>query len=355
MDRHLRGWTLFVAIILFFLLSAGSFASSTGSTGNNSRPKKSDCLFGSHRLQERLGSGAYADVFWAHKRTIDGFDEPVVIKILKGYQKAHPDEPNPLWVRRFLHEYNLLQRLQSPLNQHPHIIQVQDMGHTILHQPDGSELHRYFMTFEPFKARSLRDILDEATEPLDLIPAVRIALQMAKGIIDIFDSGITHRDIKAQNTLVKRDLMGLHVKLMDFGLARKISGDPFTQQDQKYVLGTPHYMAAELLQDRKHLGNIQTDLFALGVTMYLMLTLEYPFAGSSSFGVHNSILRGQYSPLLVYRRDVPEKLTAIITKLLSSDEIRYENPNQLISDLEEVLRIIDPTVRFVVREEGVED
>ncbi len=171
--------------------------------------------------------------------------------------------------------------------------------------------------------------LDKKIErgPLKLDEALDIAQQIAKGLEAACEKGVVHRDIKPQNVMV--DSKG-HVTIMDFGLAQLTQASLLTRPDQ--TLGTTFYMSPE--QTEGSGTDQRTDIWALGVVLYEMITGQRPFKGDYDKAVMYSILNEEPEPITGLRTGVPMELEVFVGKCIEKDaERRYTSASDLAKDL----------------------
>jgi eukaryotic-like serine/threonine-protein kinase len=217
---------------------------------------------GPYRIERQIGRGGMGVVYLAHDTRLS---RPVALKLLPAAFTLDTER-----MRRFQQEA----RAASALN-HPNILTIYEVG-----QEEGA----FYIAAEFVAGQTLRERLDAgscASEALDWASQIAAALDAAH------QAGIVHRDIKPENLMVRPD--GL-VKVLDFGLAKlsRSTSDPYqtaasqTGGETKagIVLGTVNYMAPE--QARGERADARTDLFALGVVLYELLTGQRPFTGPSS-------------------------------------------------------------------------
>ncbi len=199
---------------------------------------------------------------------------------------------------------------------HPNIVTIYDVGKT-----DSAA----YMAMEFMEGRLLKDVLDAHTA-LSFDQIVDIAAQIADGLAYAHEHEIVHRDIKPANImLVRGDL----VKIMDFGIAQMPSG---ARTHAGAVLGSPKYMAPEQV-----LGNTldgRSDVFALGVILYEMLTGESPFDGDNINTIMYRIVNETPIPAQSLSPRIPEVFDRIIGKALAKQpDQRYQDARALAHDL----------------------
>jgi serine/threonine-protein kinase len=210
---------------------------------------------GKYPVIREIGKGAMGTVF-------EGFDpdtgEKVAIKILRAEHLA--DRRADSASARFEREAQATGRLR-----HPNIVAVREYG---------EQGRIKFIAMEFIHGRELRSLMRERGR-FELDDAVFVLLQLLDALGHSHRHGVVHRDIKPTNVMV---MDGLHIKVMDFGIAR-IESAALTQMGT--LLGTPAYMSPE--QMRGEAADGRTDLWAAGVMLYEMLVGRHPFAGAPSF------------------------------------------------------------------------
>ncbi|MBN1208994.1 MAG: serine/threonine protein kinase [Myxococcaceae bacterium] len=224
-------------------------------------------------------------------------------------------------LRRFRREAATLQRLR-----HPHIVEVLGYGELA----DG----RPFIAMEWLEGRDLAAELAargplSAREALEVLEQVGAALRAAHG------AGVVHRDLKVQNVMrLQRGGEAALVKLVDFGVAKGLSpGAPgaSTLTQTGAVLGTPLTMAPE--QIRAELPDVRTDLYAMGVLLFQLVSGQPPFQGSTSHEVEEQHLHAP-PPRVSERAPVPAALDAVVHRCLQKRrEERYPDVDTLLEDL----------------------
>ncbi|BBM68687.1 serine/threonine-protein kinase [Rhodothermus marinus] len=246
-----------------------------------------------------LASGPTATVYKAYQASLDRF---VLLKILR--PELAEDET---FVQRFEEEARLAARVQ-----HPNVVAVYAFGR------EGP--HVYFAT-EFVEGVSLRELL--AHGPLPPALALYIAAEVARGLKAAHEKGVLHRDLKPANILIS--LEG-QVKLTDFGMASLLAcGDG-------EVRGTPGYLAPE--QVLGEAPGPAADLFALGATLFEMLTGTPAFPGETPGEIFDAVLHHDPIPRLRNLAAVPDDVVALCARLLAKrPETRYPDAAALLQDL----------------------
>jgi TolB-like protein len=266
-------------------------------------PGPGDTL-GRYRIQRRLAHGGMGVVYLAYDARLD---RPAALKLLPRYLSLDAAAR-----RRFEEEA----RAASALD-HPHIATVYDIGDA----PDG----RVFIAMAYYEGETLREEIERG--PLPIPRALSLATQIADALAAAHHRGIVHRDVKPGNVIVTPDGVA---KLVDFGVA-KVSGSALTQPGG--TPGTVAYMSPE--QTRGDAVDARTDLWALGVVLYEMLTGERPFEGDQNDTVIFAIRHDEPEPLERVRPEVPAGLGRVVHRCLAKDPAdRYADAVELRTDLE---------------------
>jgi serine/threonine protein kinase/Tfp pilus assembly protein PilF len=257
------------------------------------RPKPGT-MMGPYRLESLLGEGGMALVYRARDTRLD---REVAVKVVR----ASP-ESEGVSQQRLLREARTAASLH-----HPNICTIFDVG-----ESDG----RVFIAMELVIGRPLKEIIPEDGLSVEL--AVEYAVQIADALGHAHQRMVIHRDLKSSNVMVTEEGT---IKVFDFGIARRIQGDPGagrqTLTEAGLITGTPAYMAPELLCGEA--PTKQTDLWAAGVLFYEMLTGRMPFAGPTTVALAAAILHDSAAPV---GTKVSPPLAAIIRRCLEKDPSR---------------------------------
>ena len=260
---------------------------------------------GKWTVTEEIGDGGHAFVF----KGICG-DEVAAIKMLKPSVASEPDLE-----KRFQLEVEALGLLQ-----HPGIVGFKEYLH----------IGNYHYLILEFMDAGAGDHLLRNAGPLEVRYALPIFTQLVAGIAYAHSKGYIHRDIKPNNVLLNR--LG-EAKITDFGIAKLVGGENMTRPG--FVLGTTQYMAPEYLS--QGVVSAQTDIYALGVLLYEMLTGRKPFEFKSPdeplVAFAKRVCMGTPTPPSAYR-PMPDALEKIILKAISRDpKKRYKDVERFDADL----------------------
>jgi serine/threonine protein kinase len=176
------------------------------------------------------------------------------------------------------------------------------------------------------------DLADRMSRPelLGIAETLRLLSQMAAGVQAIHDAGIVHRDLKPENILLTNDGS---VKIADFGIARKTDGPKLTEHGG--VVGTLEYVSPEYMLRSQ--VDWRSDIYAIGVLAYELITGEPPFKGDSAYASISKRLQTDPEPPSKYRVECPARLDRIVLKALQRDpEERYQSAVEMFYDLQEV-------------------
>ncbi len=258
-----------------------------------------------YEIRRLLGSGGYAHVYAAWDRTLR---RELAIKVLRGERISESV------LRRLRREVLVAQKTR-----HPNLLRIYDFGQTGEH---------VFITMELVRGSSLVERISAA--PLEIEDSIRIARDLLDALHELHVSGIVHRDIKPGNILI--DEAGA-VRLADFGLVREIESDETRATATDAVLGTLRFVSPEQALGLEIDG--RSDLYALGIVLYEMLTQRGPFESTSSLGTLLAHLNRKAPDIRTLRNDVPRWLANVIARLLERNRVyRYPSASSVIDDLE---------------------
>ena len=278
-----------------------------------------------YEILEKLGEGGMGVVYKARDLSLDRL---VALKFLPAQFSADEEER-----KRFIHEAKAASALD-----HPNICSVYEIGET----PEG----QLFIAMAHYAGKTLKEKIKAG--PLPVPEAVEVTIQIAEGLKKAHGKGIVHRDIKPANVMLTDEGTA---KIVDFGLAKLKGLTRLTKSGT--TLGTVAYMSPEQAQGKE--ADQRSDVWALGVILYEMLTGRLPFQGEYDQAMIYAILNEEPEPVTGLRSGVPIALDSVIAKALAKDrEERYQHADELLADLRRVNKETDPLKResSKVREDG---
>lgn len=188
---------------------------------------------------------------------------------------------------------------------------------------------RVYIAMEWIEGRTLRDLL-ECDGRLPMAKAVRIAIALCEALEYIHSNGVIHRDLKPENIFVSGDDS---VKLVDFGIAGKRGARRLTFGQLSTIMGTPDYISPEQVRGRR--GNAKSDIYAVGVILFEMLTGHIPFRGNSALAIMNSRLSDE-----VAFSEIDSALEPLLQRAMAREPIdRYQSARELADQLEHPERV----------------
>ena len=305
------------------LLSRALTDANVAQAGGSVTVTTGDVVLGKYQIVRRLSQGGMAEVFLAKQIGIGGFEKAVAIKriqnkLLESRHRA---------IELFLNEAKIAARLT-----HPNIVQVLDVGE------DSGAL---FLAMEYVHGKDLRDLVkklqkDHGVMPLAeacyVIREVALALHYAYWSTDMSGKrlSVVHRDVSPHNVILGYDGT---VKLLDFGVAMSA----ITEHEKQLIVGKWTYMSPETTTTGQ--SDHRSDLFSLGVVLYLLCSGAMPFSGSEPKEIVTKIRASQYRRLSEIAPQTPAKLAALVNRLLSSNpDRRPQKGEQVAAELSEIMR-----------------
>ncbi len=261
---------------------------------------------GKYDILEKLGEGATSTVYLAN----DAFNSRQVAIKLVSQSALDDDARGKLMHNLFLTEASLAGKLN-----HPHIVQIYDAvsdddnTYIVMEYVAGGTLQRF----------------TRADNLLALGDVIEVIYKCARALDFASQLGVIHRDIKPANIMVKDNT---DIKVTDFGSAAM----QVTTRTMVDGIGTPAYMSPE-----QHLNkpvNLQTDIYALGVVMFQMLTGRMPFTASNIAGLAHEILNTDPPLASEFRPEIPTELDMVVRRAMARDQtVRYMTWEQFANDL----------------------
>jgi TolB-like protein/tRNA A-37 threonylcarbamoyl transferase component Bud32 len=262
---------------------------------------------GRYQIIEELGQGGMGKVYKAFDREVN---VRVALKLVKPEIAADKNT-----IERFRNELRVAREIS-----HKNICRMYDLGR---------DAGTYFIAMEYVSGEDLRSFIRRARR-LDIGTAISIARQVCEGLSEAHRLGVVHRDLKPGNIMIDQDG---NAKIMDFGIARSLKGKGITGAG--VLIGTPEYMSPEQVEGKE--ADERSDIYALGVILYEMITGRLPFEGETPLGVavkHKSEIPKDPREL---NAQLPEDLSRLILRCLEKDkERRFPSAADVSAELEKI-------------------
>lgn len=279
-----------------------------------------------YKILEVIGGGGMANVYLARDMILD---RDVAVKVLR-LDFANDEE----FIRRFRREAQSATSLD-----HPNIVSIYDIG---------EEDDIYYIVMEHVSGKTLKQYIQQYA-PIEQYNTVEIMKQLTSAIAHAHENGIIHRDIKPQNILI--DDYGT-IKVTDFGIAMALSSTTITQTNS--LLGSVHYLSPE--QARGSLATKKSDVYAIGIVLFEMLTGRLPFSGESAVSIALKHLQSETPSPKRWNPSIPQSLENAVLKSMAKDPMhRYESVDEMSEDLTTILepqRLNEPKFFIPDEDEG---
>jgi serine/threonine-protein kinase len=263
-------------------------------------------LLDHYRIDSLVARSGMATIFRA--TDVDN-GRTVAVKI------PHPEmEADPQLFERFKREREIGEKLD-----HPGVMKVLKDAHR----------SRIYMVMEWVEGQLLRNLMSAAGKlPPDR--AARITAKVCEALAYIHSHGVVHRDMKPENIMVDAED---NIKLIDFGIAANEGSRRLTFANLSNVMGTPDYISPEQVKGKR--GNARSDIYAMGVMLYEMLTGKVPFTGNNAFLIMNERLLNNPVPPREIDPSISPVLQEIIYRAMERDpKNRYASAREFAADLE---------------------
>jgi serine/threonine-protein kinase len=262
-----------------------------------------DTIAGQYRVERVLGRGGMGVVVAARHQDLGW---------LRAIKVMHPEPAGrPSWAERFRREAQVGGRLSSE-----HAVRVFDVG--------GFDEGQPFIVMEHLEGTDLGKLL-RARGPLPIADAVRYVAQACEALAEAHELGVVHRDLKPANLFVTDGADGVPcVKVLDFGISKsglEEAPDSLRLTQTGEVIGSPAYMAPEQIRSFRGAGPA-SDIWALGVILYELMTGRWPFPGKASVEMIAMVLERAPDPPQLHRPEVPAALAAVMLRCLEKDPAR---------------------------------
>mgnify|MGYP001607971876 CR=1 FL=1 len=280
-------------------------------------PRPGSILEGRYKIQKRLGTGGMGVVYEGERLKLG---RRVAIKFL---HTAFVNDKKLL--SRFEREARAMSKLA-----HPHCVSVIDFG---IDKAQGAP----YIVMDFVTGKTVRELMDQ--EPVVAARAVNIGRQMLAGLAHAHGQGITHRDIKPANIMLSEATgTGVHVRILDFGLAKLRDAVSVSDQSMaSMVVGTPNYMSPE--QTRGETVDARSDIYSSGVVLFELLTGKKPFVAAEAFEVLR-MHRDKEAPTLKTINPIgdysPQLETAIAKALAKDPNKRFQSAVEFAAALDQV-------------------
>ncbi len=261
-----------------------------------------------YEVLEKLGGGGMAIVYKGRDTFLK---REVTIKVMRPEFTSDED-----FVQRFRREAQAVARLS-----HANIVNIHDVG-----QEDGI----YYLVMEYVRGDNLKNIIKQKGR-LEPEEAVHIAVQVCEALEHAHNNNIVHRDIKPHNILITADGKA---KLTDFGIAMETTAGTITRTDT--IMGSVHYLSPE--QARGETATARSDIYAVGILLYEMLTGKQPYSGDSPIAIALKHIQETPLPVNEVNPSVPAELAEVIGRAMEKKpELRYRSARELARRLEAVI------------------
>ena len=261
---------------------------------------------GRYEVKSLLGKGAMGEVYCANDPMLN---RDVAVKIILFPKKLHPEKLSEL-KKRFLMEAQLVARIS-----HNGIVQIYDIG-----EQEGIP----FVVLELISGRPLLELLGKK-DNLDFNLAITIYHELLSAMAHAHEREIIHLDLKPANIMIEENG---HIKIMDFGIARSMAD--FREKNIE-IIGTPRYMAPEQISGEKILDQ-RTDVFALGIIFYLLISGRLPFPHTNFEQLHHAITEEPHPPLQTFKSDLPKPFYDFVNQALNKNPSDRFNNAALMLD-----------------------
>ncbi|MCR5438248.1 MAG: Stk1 family PASTA domain-containing Ser/Thr kinase [Selenomonas sp.] len=263
-----------------------------------------------YELQEQIGGGGMADVYKAKDLLLN---RPVAVKILHDQFKSDTE-----FIDKFNREAQAAARLS-----HPNIVNIYDVG-----VMDGA----HYIVMEYVPGRTLKDKIKQEGH-LSVTEALTVAKGIASALSHAHANNLVHCDIKPHNILMMPDGSA---KVADFGIARAVTESTMTYTGN--VVGSVHYFSPE--QAKGTMITPKSDVYALGVVLYEMLTGTLPFTGETPVSIAMKHLQEEPVPVRQLDPSIPPVVEAIVARAMSKDPAMRPEASEIVKDIQQAEQMV---------------
>ena len=277
-----------------------------------------ELIDGRYQLIRQVANGGMASIYEALDTRLD---RKVAVKIM------HPHlAQDDAYVTRFIREAKAAAALS-----HPNIVAVQDQGW------NQNGIPAVFLVMELIEGSTLREYINERGR-FDIREAINYLTPILSALSAAHSIGIVHRDVKPENILVSHEG---RVKIADFGLARgEVIGSTMTAESS-VILGSVSYLSPEQVQ--RGIADARSDVYAVGIVAFEMLTGEKPFSGDTPIQIAYMHVNEDIPSLRSKRKEIPKALDELIIRATSRDpDSRPRNAGEFLKELEAIALELDP-------------
>ena len=280
-----------------------------------------EIIDGRYQLTKQLATGGMATIYQAMDLRLDRI---VAVKIMHPHLAQNED-----FVNRFIKEARAAAALS-----HPNIVSIQDQGW------NENGIPAVFMVLEMIEGFTLRDLLNERGF-LSIEETFSYFTPMLSAVGAAHKMGILHRDLKPENILLSKDG---RLKVADFGLARLPDSSATLTQESSVILGSVSYLSPE--QVKSGTSDARSDVYALGIVMFEMLTGRKPFDGESPIQIAYRHVNENVPAPSSFRRTIPVDIDKFVMKATANEASkRFKDANQMLDAFQELSGKLDPARR----------
>lgn len=270
-----------------------------------------------YKITDIIGSGAMSTVY---KATDIKLERNVALKFLSPQLSIDEAEKD-----RLIQEAKTTSTLE-----HPNICTIYEIDEIEDDLPVG-QAGQVFIAMAYYEGETLEERIGQG--PMSIQEAKGFMTQIIQGVAKAHEKGIVHRDLKPANIMITEDGV---VKILDFGIAKLLYQKSKTKSG--IIMGTPGYLAPEQAKG-ENIGSY-TDIWALGIIFYEMLSGELPFTGDTDISLIYSIVNNDPFPITQFVEDIPNNIERIIQKMINKNpKKRYQEVGQILQDLESISEV----------------